>query len=151
MLKKIAGFLWEKTPYFVRARAVRLTQTKFTVSVAAVVTNQKNEILLLDHVLRPFTSWGVPGGFVNRGEQPERAVRRELREEIGLELKNLRIARVRTIGRHVEILFRAEADGKPVVKSREINDLGWFVAAHLPDRMSRAQQALVREILDAEI
>jgi NUDIX domain len=69
MLKKLVGKIWRKTPHFIRLRIIRLSQTKFTVSVGAVVLNEKGEILLLDHVLRPASGWGIPGGFINGGEQ----------------------------------------------------------------------------------
>lgn len=138
-------------PYFLRLRIIRVTQEKFTVSVAAIITNDRNEILLLNHVLRPFSGWGIPGGFIEAGEQPDAAVRREIREETGLELTNLEMMRVRTIKRHVEILFRAAATGKGEVKSREINALGWFEIDEMPERMSCVQKSLIKEVLNKEI
>jgi hypothetical protein len=70
MLKKIAGTIWRKMPSSARMKIVRLTQKQFTVSVAAIVLNESDEILLLDHVLRPGSGWGIPGGFLARAEQP---------------------------------------------------------------------------------
>jgi len=151
MLKKSIGFIWRKMPYFLRLRIIRVTQEKFTVSVAAIITNDRNEILLLNHVLRPFSGWGIPGGFIEAGEQPDAAVRREIREETGLELTTLEMMRVRTIKRHVEILFRAAATGKGEVKSREINALGWFEIDEMPERMSCVQKSLIKEVLNKEI
>ncbi|MCU1289159.1 MAG: hydrolase [Acidobacteria bacterium] len=151
MLRKAIGMIWSKTPYFLRLRMIRATQEKFTVSVAAIITNERKEILILDHVLRPFSSWGIPGGFIEAGEQPEIAIRRELFEETGLELNRIKMIRVRTIKRHVEILFRGEARGKGEIKSREISDLGWFEIDKMPQQMSRAQKTLIEEVLSAEI
>lgn len=151
MLSKIIGFVWKKTPSFVRLRAIRSIQTKFTVSVAAVIFNEKDEVLLLEHLLRPFSSWGIPGGFIEGGEQPEPALRREIREETGLELANVKMIRVRTIKRHVEILFRAEGVGKAEVRSREITGVEWFAVEQMPADMSEAQKSLVRKVLRGEI
>ncbi len=81
MLKKILGTIWKNLTPYLRLKIVRATQHKFTVSVAAVIINENEEILLLNHVLRPSSGWGIPGGFVKRGEQPEAAIEREIREE----------------------------------------------------------------------
>lgn len=134
-------------PAPVRMKIVRVTQKKFTASVAAIVQNEKGEVLLLDHVLRPASGWGIPGGFLDFGEQPSDAAKRELREETGLELKELKIYRVRTIGLHIEIIFSAEAVGEASVKSREINGLGWFKVEEMPEKMSRIQKTMIEDLL----
>jgi ADP-ribose pyrophosphatase YjhB (NUDIX family) len=151
MLKKTIAKIWKKTPPFLRLRVIRAAQQKFTVSVAAVVTNDKNEVLLLNHLLRPFASWGIPGGFIEAGEQPEEGVRREIREETGIEIDELRLIRVRTVRRHIEILFRARSNEKGEVKSREITDLGWFTPGNMPEHVSRAQKLLIEKVLRGEI
>ncbi len=149
MIKKIIGIIWKKITPGVRLKIIRLTQQKFTVSVAAIVTNEKGEVLLLDHVLRPFSNWGIPGGFIEAGEQPEKAVSREIREETGLELKNIRLLRVRTANRHVEILFRAEATGEARVKSREINAAAWFRVENMPEELNQKQKSDILELLES--
>lgn len=147
MLKKFVGTIWRKLTPSLRRRVVRLTQTQFTASVAAIIVNEAGEVLLLDHVLRPGSGWGIPGGFLNSGEQPEAAVRRELREETGIELTAVRLLKVRTVNRHVEILFAARSDDAAAVKSREINAARWFKADKMPEKMSRAQKSDIEKFL----
>jgi len=147
MLVNLFGKFWKRTPRGVRRWLTRRAEANFTVSAAAIVTNDAGEVLLLDHVLRPHSGWGLPGGFINRGEQPEDAVRREIREETGLELKNVELVRVRTLDRHVEIIFRAVGVGTPRVLSREIIELGWFAVEAMPPDMALDQQFIIRKIL----
>ena len=126
---------------------MRLTQKTFTVSVGAIVTNEEGKVLLLDHVLRPASGWGMPGGFINHDEQPEAAIKRELCEEIGLEIESIELLQVRTIKRHVEILMRARGRGAGKVKSLEIKEVGWFAPDEMPEEMNRAQKQMIRRAL----
>lgn len=148
MLKKTVQTIWRKLPPSFRRIIVRATQPAFTVSVAAIIVNEKGEVLLLDHVLRTAPSWGMPGGFLASGEQPVAAVRRELREETGMEITGAELIRVRTVGRrHVEIMFRAEAVGTATVKSREINAVGWFKPSEMPKSMTSLQRRIIENLL----
>jgi len=134
-------------PHQARTLVARSVQVKFTVSAAGVITNENGEVLLLNHVLRPVSGWGVPGGFLNAGEQPEAAFRREIREETGLELRDVTIYRTRTLKQHIEIIFLAKGVGEASVKSGEITELGWFAVENMPKEMSLDQQFLIRNIL----
>jgi ADP-ribose pyrophosphatase YjhB (NUDIX family) len=151
MFKEISGKIWRRTPRLVRLKIIRFSQSKFTASAAAVITDESGRLLLLDHVLRPGLSWGLPGGFLEAGEQPEDAIRRELREETGLRLENVRLLRTRVISRHIEFLFRAEAEGPAEAKSGEIREAGWFAPGRLPEKMSEAQKSLIEKVLREEI
>lgn len=133
-------------PYRMRLSLIRITQDKFTVSVVALVINEDRQVLVLDHYVRPGSSWGLPGGFIDPNESPIEAVRREIREETGLELESPELVEVRTIRRHIEILFRARARGDASVKSREIRALGWFGPDELPAKMSETQKRLVQKL-----
>jgi len=151
MFRNILGILWKILPGRLRLRIIRATQKKFTVSVAAIISDADGKVLLLEHLLRPGSGWGIPGGFIEHGEQPDAAIRREIREETGIELENLKMLRVRTIGRHVEILFRAETSERGTVKSREIISLDWFAPEEMPEEMSRVQKNTVEKVLRGEI
>ena len=134
-------------PKKARRWLTRSVQTSFTVSAAGIITNERGEVLLLDHVLRPVSGWGLPGGFINAGEQPEAALRREIREETGIELNEVDLALVRTLNRHMEIIFTARGVGEPVVKSREIKELGWFEPSSMPEEMSLTERSFILRYL----
>ena len=60
-----------------------MTPTHF-VSVAALVANNKREILL---VRSPRRGWEYPGGLIEPGETFQEALKREVREETGVEIE----------------------------------------------------------------
>ncbi|MGE3466595.1 MAG: NUDIX hydrolase [Pyrinomonadaceae bacterium] len=143
----LLGKVWKVMPRGARQVVSRSVQTKFTVSAAGVILNDAGEVLLLDHVLRPDSGWGVPGGFMDAGEQPEAAFRREIMEETGIEVRDVSLHRVRTLTRHIEVIFLAKAVGEPEVLSPEIRSLGWFAPDKLPPAMSLDQQFLITKAL----
>lgn len=127
-----------------RIFSARFIQVNFTASAGGIILNDRGEVLLLNHILRPVSGWGVPGGFLEAGEQPEDAFRREVREETGLDVDNVSFVRARTTGRHIEFIFLARAEGTAEVKSREITELGWFDIENMPSEMSGGQETLIR-------
>ena len=54
------------------------------VSVAALLTNAKGDILLVNS---PWRGWEYPGGLIEPGETFQEALRREVREEAGVEIE----------------------------------------------------------------
>lgn len=134
-------------PRAVRRGVIFLTQDRFTVSVAAVITNPAGEVLLLDHRIRPGSGWGLPGGFLEKGEQPEAGLRREIKEETGLELAEADLLSVRTVGAHIEILFTARSDDRVKIGGREIKGFGWFSASGLPKEMHSDHKAVIESLL----
>ncbi len=147
MMFRLIGTIWKGMPKGIRRWLTRRAETHFTASAAAIVTNEAGEVLLLHHLLRPNSGWGLPGGFINGGEQPADAVQREVREETGIELRDVELVRVRTFGRHIEIIFRAVGIGEPEVKSHEITELGWFTIEDMPPEMDLDQQFMIQKAL----
>jgi 8-oxo-dGTP pyrophosphatase MutT (NUDIX family) len=113
-------------------------------------------VLAVQQSYRTNPSW--PGGGIRRGEEPREAARRELREELGLEVApdDLVLAREMVVDwdyrrEHVRI-FELRLDAEPVLRidNREIvaarfvdpqallaeRDLPPFIRAHLAERHS---------------
>lgn len=143
MFKQILGIVWRKLPKWGRHTLVLATQTSFTVSAGVIVINEEYQILLLNHVLRPKSGWGVPGGFLQASEQPAEAAQREIFEETGLKISDARFIEARTIKRHVEFIFCARANGAAQARSREIFDARWFALYEMPAEISSQDRRLI--------
>jgi ADP-ribose pyrophosphatase YjhB (NUDIX family) len=142
-LMDAVGKVWRMLSPGARARITRSVQAKFTVSAAAIVRNDDGKVLLLDHYFRPHTGWGLPGGFLEYGETPEQAVRREVMEESGIVLYDLQLLRHRTLRSHIEISYTAKGRGTAAVGSAEIRSLAWFGADELPEDISADLRSLI--------
>jgi 8-oxo-dGTP diphosphatase len=146
MFKDLLGAIWRRIPKPVRRWSMRLTNTRFTVTAAGLVFNDRGEILLLKHLFRPGSGWGLPGGFIEAGEQPREALLRELREETGLELEQIEIFETRAFKRpkQIEIVFRCYAAGEARPQSMEVDRAVWFPPSSLPEGLPADQQELIK-------
>jgi mutator protein MutT len=126
---------------------IRAINTKFTVTVAGIIFNDKSEVLLIKHLFRPGKGWGLPGGFLEASEQPDEALRRELREEIGLELDQLKTFTTRSFrkARQLEVVFLGHSRDEPLPQSIEVERCGWFPTESLPDGVPRDQKSLIKQ------
>lgn len=150
MLNDLLGAIWRRAPKAMRRWTVRLSHPRFAVTAGAVVTDARGRVLLLKHRFRPGAGWGMPGGFVERGEQPQEALRRELREEIGLEVEQLKLFIVRTFKKpkQVEIVFCCQAAGDPERLSFEIQQAAWFLPDEFPEELPQDQLELIKRALN---
>ncbi|MEU9182686.1 NUDIX hydrolase [Streptomyces sp. NPDC048550] len=60
-------------------------RVKATASAAAIVRDEQGRVLIVNPVYKE--RWNLPGGHLEEGELPSTAARREVREEIGLDLE----------------------------------------------------------------
>jgi len=120
------------------------------VTVGAIITDKEGRVLLLKHRFRPTPGWGIPGGFIEKGEQPEAALRRELREEAELEVHDLKLFTTRAFKepKQIEILFTARAIDDTERLSFEIQKAGWFSLDQLPANLPKDQTLLIRRAFD---
>jgi ADP-ribose pyrophosphatase YjhB (NUDIX family) len=141
--------IWRALPGGIRRLGVRLLEPTYTLTAGVVVVDERGWVLFARHVFRIGSGWGIPGGFVERGEQPDDAARRELREELDLEVSDLRLAFVRTLhrARQVEVIFTARAASSPRATGGEIVEVEWFDPASIPGDVSPDQQSIVRRAI----
>ncbi|MDX1663557.1 MAG: NUDIX domain-containing protein [Candidatus Promineifilaceae bacterium] len=122
------------------------------VGIAVVVLNGEGQILLLEHVFHPYVRWGLPGGWLNRDEQPAAGAARELREETGMEVEMGPVIHLEqeVAPRHLNIAYLARVlpgSRAPVRLSGEIISAGWFA----PDRLPTPLLPFTRNAIDAAL
>lgn len=131
---------------------MRVSNARFTVTAGAIIFNDAGQILLLKHRFRTGSGWGLPGGFLNSGEQPIEALKRELREEIGMEVEGAEVFAARSFRkpRQVEVLFRCRARGVATPQTMEVERAEWFSLGSLPDGLPHDQRRLVERAAKTE-
>ncbi len=102
--------------------------------IVAIVSG--NKILLARNSSFPGSWYSLIAGYVDVGESLEETVRREVKEEVGLEVTNIRYYKSQPwpLSGSMMIGFVAEADeSQPiVVDENEIAEAAWFTRGHLP-------------------
>ncbi len=119
------------------------------ISPAVIVAVVRGDRLLLAHAAR-FASgfYSVLAGYVEPGETLEECVHREIREEVGIDVKNLRYfaSQPWPFPHSLMIAFTAEhAAGEIAVDGVELTDAGWYTAdalPRIPDRMTVARRLI---------
>jgi 8-oxo-dGTP pyrophosphatase MutT (NUDIX family) len=133
-MRRVAQFL-QKAPWIVGiARSFwRIGQPKFTAGAVGVVLNAQNQVLLVEHVFHPYTPWGLPGGWVDRHENPSETIARELREELELtvEVDSLLLVEV-DFGNHLDFAYLCHATSPVGNLSNELLDYRWYDMDALP-------------------
>ncbi|SHN59755.1 NUDIX hydrolase [Erythrobacter sanguineus] len=114
--------------------------------VSIIITNLGGDVLLLRHSYGPDV-WGLPGGGINRGEEPEAAARREVREELGIELARLEpigtLEEVLSGSPHTAHLFAAICNQHPRPDGREVVEARFFPSHSLPEPLGRTTRARI--------
>lgn len=109
------------------------------VAVAVIITTADNgRLLLQQRAMDPRRDlWTFPSGYVDRGEQVERAAEREVLEELGLQVRLSDLLGVYSeLGNPVVLivyLAAYPADAPEIsVQAEEISAVGWFSPDDLP-------------------
>jgi len=111
------------------------------VTVDAVLISPRNSVLLIERGKEPFKGkWALPGGFIEMDEELETACRRELEEETGLRVGELKQFRayggVNRDPRHrtISVLFYAFTDDELLAcAGDDAAKAQWFLLKQLPE------------------
>jgi ADP-ribose pyrophosphatase YjhB (NUDIX family) len=112
-----------------------------------------DRVLFVRHTYGRRGIWELPGGGLRRGEQPSSAVRREMREELSLDLEALReVGTVEVSGDHKRtriVCFEADAGRAPLRLARaELAEAVW-AAPSAPPRPLGADAARLLRLIEA--
>lgn len=107
--------------------------------VSIVGSNREGHALLVRHSYGS-DAWSLPGGGCGRREEPEAAARREMREELGVEIHEVELLTMfeETISGapHSAYIYAAVVEHDPNPDRREILEARFFPPNALPDRIS---------------
>lgn len=138
--------IFRRLPTKARRLAVRTISPSFTVGAMCFIERQDGALLLVRHSYR--SRWGVPGGLLKRGEDVADGARREVREEVGLDIELLGepTVVVDPQPQRVDVIFRCRplVETDPVTaRSAEIVEARWFRPDELPELQFETAGALV--------
>jgi len=99
-----------------------------------VVFDGEGRVLIVEHAFRTDFPWGLPGGWVQPGEDPAAAVARELREELKLGVDVGALVLCETVGRertsthpvHLGLAYACRLHTRESTLSIEVLDWAWI-------------------------
>lgn len=96
------------------------------------IIERNGKVLLIKRNNKPYKNyWSLPGGHINWGERVEEAIKREVKEEIGLDFQpkffNYQNEIIPKINWHSLVLFFiGKARGEMKLNKSEVKNLKWF-------------------------
>jgi 8-oxo-dGTP pyrophosphatase MutT (NUDIX family) len=148
-----------RLPFRLRRRLVRMLTPTYTLGAVTIALDGEpgtpppaaRRILLLRQP--PGFGWGLPGGLIERGEEPVRCAARELAEESGVRLSPDQLrpadpnALIHPAGRWVDTVFLAYLDPTAhdlIIDGAEVLEATWFPLTDLPRLTRPAARLLAR-------
>jgi ADP-ribose pyrophosphatase YjhB (NUDIX family) len=139
--------VYQQLPTALRRMVVRRVAPTFSVGAMCIIERADGRVLLIRHLYRK--RWGVPGGLLQRHETPNDAARREVREEVDLdvELVGEPAVNVDADPRRIDIVYRArpvnDTDADRVrPASVEVLEARWFLPTEFPELQFETAQAI---------
>lgn len=124
----------------------RLGRPRFSAGVTGVVFNAAGEVLLVEHAFHGSNPWGLPGGWVDRAEQLDEAIVRELQEELQLTVQAENVVHTQLSKGwryHIHITFLCTPQGDVGELSPELLAFRWLPIEDLPDKMPSFQRQAI--------
>ncbi len=143
------ALVWDRMPQSLRQRVLFAANDRFLIGVVGLLTDDQDRVLLLEHRFRTPWRWGLPGGFMARGETMEAGLVREIMEEVALAVEvepepidwemNTRVG-------YLSVTLRGRTQYAPQgleIQSSEILSGGFYGIHELPQGLYPYHRALV--------
>jgi 8-oxo-dGTP diphosphatase len=108
----------------------------------AIIITRNNQVLLVKRKnVHGAGSWSTPGGHLEFGETPEFCAAREVKEEVGLDVGNIRFRAITNdvfekYGKHYITIWmdgESKSGEANITADYEVAELGWFAWDSLPE------------------
>jgi len=133
----------------------QMKRIRFVKTVVAIIEYADNSILLQRRAVPPYKGmWGLPGGHMKPGENETEALRREVLEEVGVELHGLwKLGTYLEEGRIGNLIkyylakcYAAKPiKGKPRPQPGEVSDVRLFGLQEIPCELSFRHRDMIRD------
>lgn len=132
--KKLLLRVWRELPLWLQLRLSRVIRPLFQVFAAAVIFDANKNIFLVKSTYQRVHPWGLPGGSLEYGEQPEEAVIREIWEETGLSVCIEKFLLVSSwLPDRVGLYYLCRITEGTFQPSDEVSEFDYFSIDNLPD------------------
>ncbi|URJ51000.1 NUDIX domain-containing protein [Paenibacillus polymyxa] len=113
-----------------------------------IIIDEHNRVLLV-HQTYGKKQWSVPGGVVEEGESVWDGARRELKEEVNIEVNKMDLSGIYFMSHRNGYIYTFKSDGyvgRIEVDNKEIDEYGFFDIDNLPRPISNFT---VERLIDA--
>ena len=122
------------------------------VGVAMIITRDDKVLLMKRKGPHGTGTWSTPGGHLDFGETPEQCAAREAKEEVGVDVFDIRF---RTLTNdlfkdeekhYITIWMDGNLAGEPIIAAeQEVAEIGWFAWDALPKPLFLSLENLVKK------
>ena len=125
----------------------------------AIIRNNAGQILLQQRTY-PRGKWGLPGGLMELGESTEDTIRREVKEETGLDLGKLTLFGVYSGEGYrckaengdlfdvvIIVYITNDFEGEAAVMDDESISFEWFDLESLPENIAGSHRRIINDLL----
>lgn len=131
---------------------------KSPIVVVDGIVLEKGKVLMVKRAIQPFLGyWVFPGGHVDYGERTEEAIIRELKEELGISVKIIKLFGVYSDPKRdpryptVSIVYLLKKTKGKVKLDYEASEFKYFTLNNLPKKIGVDHRKILNDLKKAKI
>lgn len=134
-LKRFLLKIWRILPYRLQVLLSVVLRPRYQVAACAIILNEQGQLLLCEHTYRRLCPWGLPGGDLKFGEDPQDGVKREVFEETGLTVQDVRLLQIESSQEvhRVILTYLCTGVSGTFVPNEEVSRMEYYDTTALPE------------------